>query len=157
MENEHILVIDDDPSVRFFVQETLRRVGYAVIGVASAEEALEHLASAPPILMVVDLQLAGMSGLKLLEKLCGLGQNIPAVVLTAHNVPINARQALALGAVDFVPKPCTTAELREAVRSALDPAGAARRRESFPESLVGDAWQSVDRARDKTSRRPADE
>lgn len=151
MNNDYILVIDDDPSVRFFVEEALRRVGYRVLSVATAEAALESLAGDPPILMVIDLQLAGMSGLKLLEKLYAGGQVVPSVVLTAHGVPFNARQALALGAVDFLPKPCTTAELRAAVTGALEPTGAAHHRQAFLESLVRHPDQSVDQAREEAN------
>lgn len=151
MKKRHILVIDDDPSVRFFVEEALRRIGYTVVSVSTAEEALDHLGHDLPALMVVDLQLAGMSGMKLLEKLHEARHDVPSVVLTAHGVPVNARQALALGAVDFVPKPCTMAELRTAVTGALDPAAAARYRQVLLDSLVRDPDQSVDEAREQAS------
>jgi DNA-binding NtrC family response regulator len=151
VDNDHILVIDDDPSVRFFVEEALRRIGYTVVGVATAEEALARLANQPPALMIIDLQLTGMSGTKLLEKLHGAGGDVPSIVLTAHGVPFNAREALALGALDFLPKPCTTADLRAAVAGALDPAHAAHHRRAFLDSLVRHPEQSVDQVRQEVS------
>jgi DNA-binding NtrC family response regulator len=148
------LVIEDEPSVCFFLEEALRHVGHVVTSVPTAEEALAYLEREVPDLMMVDLQLAGMSGMELLELLHDSGQAIPSVVLSAYDAPDNARQALTLGAADFLPKPCTVRELRQTVAWALDPRNRETWRQALADCLAQQPNVSVEVARSRALENP---
>jgi CheY-like chemotaxis protein len=153
-QNSQILVVEDEPTIYFFIEEALRQVGHAVTSVSTAEEALDYIEGEVPDLLLVDLQLAGLSGMALLEILYDSGQAIPSMVLTAYDAPDNARQALALGAVDFLPKPCTVHELRQTVDWALDPPTRERRRQALVDNLARKPNLSVEEARARAFETP---
>jgi DNA-binding response OmpR family regulator len=138
-----ILAIDDESSVQFFVTEALHYAGYGVTAAGSAEEALGRLNRDHPALAIVDLGLPGMGGLELLPILRARCPEMVLIVLSAHDTPSKALLALRSGAVDFLPKPCTTAELREAVRVALDSVAARQRRQQLLARLEQDEGASV--------------
>lgn len=144
-----ILVIEDDALVRFFIAEVLGRAGYAVTDLPDAESGLAHVERELPDLLVVDLQLEGMDGMALLEALQRANKTVPALVITAQGAPERARQALDLGAVDFVPKPCTAQELREAVAYALDSTVRESRRQALVRCLIQEPGLPVEMARQR--------
>ena len=121
-----ILTIEDEVTVQFFLTEALAYAGYEVSTANSAEEAIACLSIEPFALVVVDLGLPGLSGLELLSILRARWPETVPIVLSAHDSRDTAIRALESGAYDFLSKPCTTAELRDAVRTALD--GGARRK-----------------------------
>ncbi|MCL7452094.1 MAG: response regulator [Anaerolineae bacterium] len=138
-----ILAIEDEITVQFFVSEALRYAGYQVTAAGSAEEALGCLNTDHPALAIVDLGLPGMGGLELLPILRARCPDTVLVVLSAHDTRSKALLALRSGAVDFLPKPCTTGELREAVRVALDCVAARQRQQQLLTRLEQDEGASV--------------
>ena len=110
-----VAVIDDDASVRRSVGNLLGSVGFDVQGYASAEEFLN---GAPGDIecLVLDLQLPGISGFDLLERLRESAPQIRVVLITAHGGEETRRRALALGAVAFLSKPFRTEELVASVQ-----------------------------------------
>jgi DNA-binding response OmpR family regulator len=144
-----ILVIEDDALVRFFIAEVLGRAGYTVIDLPDAEGGLAYVEQELPDLLVVDLQLEGMDGMAFLQSLRNGGKSLPALVITAQGAPERARQALDLGAVDFVPKPCTAQELREAVAFALDSQVRECRRQALVRCLAQEPSLPVEMARQR--------
>jgi two-component system response regulator FlrC len=135
MEERRILVVDDEPGVRAGLTEVLRRGGFAVTPAGSAEEAVAVLARERVDLLVTDLRLPGRSGLDLLRELRDGGRATPAVVITAHGTIEDAVAAMKLGALDFLTKPFSPADLlhlathafERATASGHDPAAVARR------------------------------
>ena len=78
---------------------------WRVLGAAaSAEEALQTLATPYPDLVLVDVSLPGMSGLKLVERLCGQRPGLRTLMVSGHGETLYARAALAAGACGFVTK-----------------------------------------------------
>jgi DNA-binding response OmpR family regulator len=144
-----ILVIEDDALVRFFIAEVLGRAGYDVTDLPDAEAGLAHVGNELPDLLVVDLQLEGMDGMAFLEALHKAKLTVPALVITAQGAPERARQALELGAVDFVPKPCTAQELREAVAFALDSTVREIRRQALVRCLLQEPSLPVEMVRQR--------
>ncbi|HLK11879.1 MAG TPA: sigma-54 dependent transcriptional regulator [Candidatus Binatia bacterium] len=106
-----ILVIDDEPGIRAGLAEVLGRGGFAVEQAGTAEDGLACLAAGDVALCFVDLRLPGMSGLELLRELRQRGCTVPTVVITAHGTVEDAVAAMKLGAVDFLAKPFSPAEL----------------------------------------------
>ena len=135
MKERRILVVDDEPGVRAGLGEVLRRGGFAVTPVGTAEEALAVLRREAADLLVTDLRLPGLSGLELLRELRNDGRATPAVVITAHGTIEDAVAAMKLGALDFLTKPFSPADLlhlatcalERATASGQDPAAPARR------------------------------
>jgi len=144
-----ILVIEDDALVRFFIAEVLGRAGYDVTDMPDAESGLAYVVQEPPDLLVVDLQLEGMDGMSFLESVQNANLSLPSLVITAQGAPERARRALDLGAVDFVPKPCTAAELREAVAFALDSKARESRRQALVRGLMQEPGLPIEMARQR--------
>jgi DNA-binding response OmpR family regulator len=150
-----ILVIEDDGLVRFFITEVLRRAGYIVTDLPDAEGGLAHLEQESPDLLIVDLQLEGMDGKAFLQALHDADKTLPALVITAQGAPETARQVLDLGAVDFVPKPCTAQELREAVAFALDSRARECRRQALVRCLIQEPGLPIEMARQRALEDPS--
>ncbi len=114
-----ILVIDDEASIRFFLEETLTRDGHQVVAVESGEAALEQAATREFDLALIDLKLSGVGGMEVLVSLRRQSPNISVIVLTGHGSMETAVEALRQGAHDYLFKPCKTVQLRESVRTGL--------------------------------------
>ncbi|ADB17740.1 two component transcriptional regulator, LuxR family [Pirellula staleyi DSM 6068] len=113
-------VIDDDKDVRNSVDWTLRSVGYNVDVHSDPEEFLKTFQPKCPSCLVVDLLLPGMTGLKLCQELLGKKANCTFVMLTGHGDVPSAVEAMQMGAVDFLEKPCTRQKLINAVQRAIE-------------------------------------
>jgi two-component system response regulator HydG len=100
-----VLIVDDDPDMRALIDAGLREVGFVTRACASAEEALAALPSLDPDVVVADLQMPGLSGLELCERIVGARPDVPVVVVTAHGTLDAAVGAIRAGAYDFVTKP----------------------------------------------------
>ncbi|PYR25198.1 MAG: hypothetical protein DMF98_12995 [Acidobacteria bacterium] len=114
-----IAVVDDDGSLRRSLKNFLRSVGFRVETFASAEEFLTSAQRETTGCLVLDLRMAGMSGLDLLRHLAAAHVRVPAVILTAHGNEGNRRSCLEAGAVAFIDKPFRADALLDAVQTAL--------------------------------------
>lgn len=114
-----ILVVDDDPLIRKYLEKVLTHDGHQVLTVESGETALERTATQEFDLALVDLRMPGIGGMKVLAALHGQWPDTTIIVLTAHASLITAVEALRQGAHDYLFKPCRTAALRESVRTGL--------------------------------------
>jgi DNA-binding response OmpR family regulator len=114
-----ILVVDDQPGVRFFLEEVLTGEGYQVVTAESGEVALEYIADQTFDVAVIDLVMKEVSGIEVLTALTQDAPTTAAIVLTAHGSLETAVEALRQGAHDYLFKPCKTSRLRESVRTAL--------------------------------------
>ena len=103
-----ILIIDDDASLRDVLVAGLKRRNFLPVAVASADEALSSLGSVDLDTVVTDLNLRGMNGLELCERIVGSHPNLPVVVITAFGSLETAVGAIRVGAYDFVTKPIDT-------------------------------------------------
>ena len=117
--NGHVVVIDDDASLRRSLSNLLRSVGLPVETFISAEAFLGSPHRERTGCLVVDLRMPGMSGLDLLRHLAATSSLVPAIVLTAHGNDEVRRECLEAGAVAFLEKPFRSATLLDAVRRAL--------------------------------------
>ena len=126
----HILAVDDDPRIRTFVTKTLSAAGHDVVTVGDAESALAQLLMSRPDLFLLDINLPGMHGLALAEKLQSQRGtwSIPVVILSVRTDPRDKVAAFASGAVTNLEKPFKKKDLVDAVRSALELAVRRKRR-----------------------------
>lgn len=112
-----ILVVDDEPDLEALVRQRMRREirrgTYHFEFAGNGEEALEALASNPAIdIVLTDINMPRMDGLELLSRMSDLEQELRSVVVSAYGDMKNIRQAMNLGAFDFVVKPVDFNDLR---------------------------------------------
>ena len=114
-----ILVVDDEPDMEALVRQQFRRdvrAGrFALEFAASAAQALsviEAVRDQEIILLLSDINMPGMSGLELLDRVKALRPGLPVIMITAYGDAETRRRALAGGADDLLPKPVDFAALR---------------------------------------------
>lgn len=103
--NEAILLVEDDATFTATLARALKRRGYEVFVAATPEKALESAQAEAPDWIVLDLNLAGASGLGLIPQLCELLPEVRIVVLTGYASISTAVDAIKLGAVQYLAKP----------------------------------------------------
>ena len=134
-----ILIVDDDPGVRYFLKETLADDGYQVIIVESGEAALECIEAQEFDLALLDLKMPGIGGMEVLAALHQRSPDTITIVFTAHASLETAVEAVRRGAHDYLFKPCDTDQLRDSVRTGL----AKRRRKLRHDQVLDQLEQSL--------------
>lgn len=118
-ESARVLVVDDDPGLLRLMQLRLEAAGYSVAAVASAEQALAHLAVSRPQVVVTDLQMGGMDGIALFEAIQSDNPALPVIILTAHGTIPDAVAAVKAGVFGYLTKPFDAKALLEEIERAL--------------------------------------
>jgi DNA-binding response OmpR family regulator len=114
------LVVDDEESIRFFLQEALRKAGYAVTTASSGEEALELLEESAFDLVVLDLVLGGrVDGQRVLEAVRWRWPETVVVILTAHGSFESTLAAIDEGVDGYLLKPAKQVEILQTMQAAL--------------------------------------
>ncbi len=101
----NILIIDDQPSVRFGLRSLLEAEGYRVMEAETGQQALSLLTENAPQLILLDLRLPDTDGLDLLPRIKAIDDDVPVIILTAHGTIETAIRALKSGAENFLTKP----------------------------------------------------
>ncbi len=114
-----VVCVEDDEPVRDALRGLLRANGIQVAAFASAEEFLASTELQTAACLVTDIQLGGISGLDLLDKLSGMPRRIPSILVTAHSDVAVGDRAKNSGALRIFLKPVSPADLLEAIRAAL--------------------------------------
>jgi len=117
--DEHILVVDDEPSVLATCVRALNRAGYVTDGVGDSETALARLTQEVFDLLLADIRMPGRDGLELLAIAKELDPHLSVVLITGYGTMEDALRAIRLGAQGFLLKPFEPAELVEAVQDSL--------------------------------------
>jgi two-component system response regulator PilR (NtrC family) len=115
-----ILVIDDDPGVREYLEAVVSRWGYSVSAVAAAEQAFHQLDEIPPDLILLDLLLPGMNGVEALHRFKRRLPDVPVVMVSGYGPAREIAECMHGGASDFLRKPFDEDRLRLALQSALE-------------------------------------
>jgi two-component system KDP operon response regulator KdpE len=119
MENKkRILVVDDEQEITLVLRSGLAKHGYDVRVAGEGEAALELFRAWPPDLVVTDLSMPNMNGLKLCQQLRTISA-VPIIVLSVKGDEATKIEALDAGADDYVTKPFGMGELLARVRAAL--------------------------------------
>ncbi len=120
MRRNKILVVDDEHLIRWSLEQSLRKQGYDVITAASGEDALKQVQEDAPELMLLDIQLPGMDGLSVLQRIKETDNDIIVIMVTALGILETAVKAMRLGAFDYINKPFNLDELSIIVKKALE-------------------------------------
>jgi DNA-binding NtrC family response regulator len=118
-EDVKILVVDDESIIRETLAEFLVKQGFAVQVCGTGEEALELAAKAAYDVAVCDVQLPGIDGIELLDRLLKICPDTMVLLVTAYGTVENAVQAFQRGAHDYLMKPILLAEVAAKIRRLL--------------------------------------
>lgn len=120
MKQNKLLVVDDEHLIRWSLEQNLKKQGYEVVTAGTGEEALRLVREEQPDLIMLDIQLPGISGIDVLEKIKDHNDDIIVIMVTANSGLENAVNAMRLGAYDYISKPFNLDELSIVVRKALE-------------------------------------
>ncbi|WP_044338321.1 response regulator transcription factor [Rossellomorea aquimaris] len=118
---KHILIIEDEESIRGFIEINLMRYGYAVLQAGSAEEGIDLVKKAQPSIDIVllDVMLPGMNGFEACKEIRNWNPSIGIIMLTAKVQEMDKVHGLMNGADDYIPKPFSPNELIARIEALL--------------------------------------
>ena len=116
---ELILVVDDEAGVRELLGDALRIAGFDTATAQDGMSALTAIRNKKPDLLIIDINMPLMDGFELVERLRSMGDNTPALMLSARADRIDVTRGLTLGADDYVTKPFGLEELLLRVKAIL--------------------------------------
>jgi DNA-binding NtrC family response regulator len=119
-----ILIVDDERSVAQSIALALAGDAVEIETVLSGEDALIRTAAVKYDLVICDLMMPGLSGLDLLKSLREYRPQTPVLMITGYPTVKTAEESLKMGAVAYITKPFTPADIRSAAARALEPAEA---------------------------------
>ncbi len=123
-----ILLVDDEPTLRETLAETLEEEGFRVVTAANGRDALVRFHESAPDLVLLDLMLPELSGIEVCRQI-RRESAVPILMLTARDSELDKVVGLELGADDYVTKPFSLRELLARVRALI------RRADQRPEGL----------------------
>ncbi|HOX45767.1 MAG TPA: sigma-54 dependent transcriptional regulator [Myxococcota bacterium] len=115
-----LLVVDDERSMREFLEIMFTKEGHSVRCASGVGEALARVAEREPDLVITDLRMKGSTGIDLLRQLKAASPGVEVIVVTAYSTDETAYEALRLGAYDYVHKPFQVDEIRVVAQRALE-------------------------------------
>ena len=118
MSSAKIMVVDDDPQIRRVLRTAFVAQGYEAVDARNGEEALEMLRDEKVDLVILDVNMPGMSGLETCRAIRSSSE-IPIVMLTVRDAEADKVEALDAGADDYMTKPFGSPELLARIRAAL--------------------------------------
>lgn len=116
----HILVIDDEESIRELLADFLQGKGFDVTTTHDGKSGLSLLKEEKFDLFLLDLMMPGMSGLDVLREASSEKINVPSIVITAFASVQTAVEAMKFGAFDYITKPFVLEDVHIAIKRALD-------------------------------------
>ena len=117
-DQEHILIVEDEPALSDTMRYNLEREGYSVTVESDGQRGLATFNRSSPSLVILDLMLPGMSGLDVCRQI-RTGSDVPIIMVTAKDSEADKVTGLELGADDYVTKPFSVRELVSRVRAIL--------------------------------------
>lgn len=117
---DRVWITDDDQSIRWVVEKALQKAGIVTRSFADAELLLTALKTDCPDVLITDIRMPGMDGLRLLDRLQQTHPELPVIVMTAHSDLESAVSAFHGGAFEYLPKPFDIKEIVELAHRACD-------------------------------------
>jgi two-component system OmpR family response regulator len=143
-----ILVVEDDPGIRLLLGATLRLAGYVADGVPGGRDALGSVRRREPHLMLVDVMLPDLDGVRVVRALRAEGRAVPVLFLTGLGEPENRVRGFRAGGDDYVTKPFNVDELLLRIRGLLR-----RAHPGLPEVTAGEQLRFEDLTVDEEGHR----
>lgn len=115
---KHILLVEDDESIREMVEKYLRMEGFTITSASNGEEAVQQYLSTSFDLMILDIMMPKLDGLEVL-KIIREKSALPILIMSAKDSDIDKAVGLGLGADDYIAKPFSMLELSARVKAAI--------------------------------------
>ncbi len=137
-ETKKIIIVEDEPSLIFTLQDTLESEGYDVTVVSDGNKAIETVKKVDPDLMLLDIMLPGVSGYDICKEVRDLKYTFPVIMLTARDQEIDKVAGLNIGADDYMTKPFGVKELLARIKARLRRANAYSKSSPVEVLMLGD-------------------
>ena len=115
----HILVVDDDKNIRMFFGAVLTEAGYTVTEACNGEEALEIMDREHVDLVVLDVMMPKMDGYEFTRTLREANNNLPILMVSAKQLPVDKHKGFAAGTDDYITKPIDDEEMLFRIKALL--------------------------------------
>lgn len=115
----HVFLVDDNPDIRYYLADLLKKVGYSIEQYADATEFLRQSMDVSPAVLVLDVRMPGMSGVELQTRLADLGRHTPIIFISGESQTQEIIQAMKGGAIEFLWKPFQIQTLIDAIDRGL--------------------------------------
>src|SRR4026209_1296915 len=136
------MIVDDEEAARYGMRRALSTLGYNITEAGSAEAARALLKQTEPDLLLLDVNLPGMSGLEFLREIKSANGNGPLVIIiTAHGSERMAVEAVKSGAYDYLSKPFELDDLRLGVKKAAETIALTREQDPLRRRIEVEASQ----------------
>lgn len=117
MNKKRILLVDDEEGIQLLYREEFEEEGFEVISAYNGDEALEKFSNEMPDLVILDINMPGMSGIEVLRRMKELNPDLPVILSSAYQ---EYKQDFSTWASeDYIVKSANMDELKEAVRKHL--------------------------------------
>jgi DNA-binding NtrC family response regulator len=134
---EKILVVEDDRDMQFLLSSILKRQEYELLVAGEGRKALKETKRWSPDLVLLDIRLPDMNGIKILEEMKRINRDLAIIMLTAYGDIKGAVQAMRLGAFEYITKPFDNDELLIVIKRALQTQYLTKEVQSLREKLGG--------------------
>lgn len=115
-----ILIVDDEEAIRFSLKRALERDGHEVRTAADGYQALHLVQHHVFDLILTDLKMEGVDGVEVMRQARAMSPDTALIMLTGYATLESAIEALRQGAIDYLVKPCSSADIRTSVEKGLD-------------------------------------
>jgi len=132
-----VLVVDDEKSVRDSLRMILEYERYEVLFAENGEQALKTVQGSTVDVVLLDVKMAGMDGIEVLQRVREKRPELPVIMISGHGTIETAVEATKLGAFDFLPKPLDRDKLLVTIRNALHQARLAHEKQKLEETVEG--------------------
>lgn len=133
-----ILIVDDELSMRQFLEILLKKEGHEVVCAADGEEAYNLFQTVACDLLISDIKMPRMDGIELLQKVKDGNVRVPVIMITAYASPEDAIAAMKAGAYDYLTKPFKLQEVKAVIRNALT-----KSKEAVPEEAPAPIFNNI--------------
>lgn len=117
---ERVLVVDDEAATRRLMEQTLKKQGYEILTASNGDEGLKKVMDENPDIILLDIQLPGMDGISVLQRIREINKDSIVIMATAMDDLKVAVNAMRLGAYDYISKPFHIDDLTLTVNKAME-------------------------------------
>jgi two-component system OmpR family response regulator len=115
-----VLIVDDNPDILLLLETNLRRAGFGIIKAGDGEMALRAIEEDEPDVVLLDLMMPVLDGWGVLERLRERPSSPPVIIISAATSQTNVDRAYEMGAVGYITKPFSLADMIETIDRVLD-------------------------------------
>ncbi len=150
-----VLVVDDDPAIREFMETFLAKDGFEVTSLGDPEGAADEVKAGGYHLVVLDLMMPQMDGVEVLERIRKVDTDVAVVIFTGYPSLDTAVRSMKLDAVDYLKKPFNPEEFREVLDRVMRKKGLLRTPEENLHRVIGETIRGLRKERGLTLKQMA--